>query len=119
VIHVRNGYETGAHAAQAVRRQDGASAGQAVGAQIRFQRPPPVPVQHLLREACVKTPTADELDAMHRLAARPEGATMKGYLQGTLDDINQRLAMTEDAVKLRILQGQAQVVRALLAAWHP
>lgn len=67
----------------------------------------------------MKAPTPEELDGIHRLAARPEGNIMMSYLQGALDDINQRLAVTEDAVRMRILQGQAQVVRGLLAAWHP
>lgn len=65
----------------------------------------------------MKSPTPETIEAIQRLRSRPEGVVIHTYLQQTLDDINMRFAMTEDAVKLRILQGQAQVVRVLLEAF--
>lgn len=64
-------------------------------------------------------PTADELDAIKRVAARPEGIAIQAYLQKNMDEFFKRLPLTEDAVKLRVLQGQTQVVQSLLAVWKP
>ena len=62
----------------------------------------------------MKAPTPEVVEAIQRLRGRPEGVVINTYLQSAMDDINQRLARTDDAVHLRKLQGEAMVVGMLL-----
>jgi hypothetical protein len=65
------------------------------------------------------SPTGDEREAIQRIAARPEGQVVLGYLRKNADTINQRLVQERDPVALRIWQGQAQVLDGLLKEWKP
>lgn len=64
-------------------------------------------------------PSGDELEAVKRLAARPEGHMFLGYLQQAMSDTGKRLMYEHDAVVVRVLQGNAQVLDILLKAWKP
>ena len=64
-------------------------------------------------------PTADETDAIHRMASRPEGMMFKDYLQKCSVDLHKRLVLADDPVKLRQLQGEARAIDLLLTAWKP
>lgn len=67
----------------------------------------------------MNAPNGDELEAFQRLAARPEGQVVLGFLQRSTADVAKRLAYEHDAVVVRVLQGHAQVLDVLLKAWKP
>ena len=65
------------------------------------------------------SPTGDEREAINRVAGRPEGQVILGYLQKCQHTINQRLVQEMDAAMLRIWQGEARVLELLLKEWKP
>lgn len=65
------------------------------------------------------TPKDEDLEAFKRVAGRPEGVLILEFLNKTMRDVNARLAVTEDSVKLRIFQGQAQAIAILVTALKP
>ena len=67
----------------------------------------------------MNAPNGDEREAIARIAGRPEGQVVLGYLQAGMNTVNQRLVQERDPVALRIWQGQAQVLDILLKAWKP
>lgn len=56
---------------------------------------------------------------MARVAARPEGALILEYLQAYMNELQQVSMVMEDAVKVRMLQGQMQMLDLLLRHWKP
>lgn len=67
----------------------------------------------------MNSPSGEEREAMQRIAARPEGQVVLGYLRKNADTVQQRLVQERDPVALRIWQGQAQVLDMLLKEWKP
>jgi hypothetical protein len=67
----------------------------------------------------MNSPTGEEREAFQRVAARPEGQVVLGYLQQAMNLVSQRLVQERDPVALRIWQGQAQILDVLLKAWKP
>jgi hypothetical protein len=67
----------------------------------------------------VISPTADETDAVKRMASRPEGVMFKDYLQKCSADLHKRLVLADNPVTLRQLQGEARAIDMLLMAWKP
>lgn len=67
----------------------------------------------------MQLPSGDVVDAINRVAARPEGNSIKEFLQMNMNDTNARLSREQDAVTLRQLQGHAQVFDMLLKVWKP
>jgi hypothetical protein len=65
------------------------------------------------------TPTATQLEAIQRVAGRPEGEAILEYLKACMDDIQGRLIYEEDAQRVRAFQGESRVLNALLKVWKP
>lgn len=64
-------------------------------------------------------PSGMVLEAIQRVAARPEGQLVGEFLRSQLDLTNQRLGLEQDAVALRTLQGHAQILTTLVKVWKP
>lgn len=67
----------------------------------------------------MNAPTSDVLEAIKRIAARPEGQKILEYLQSNMRDTTARLAQERDPVTVRVLQGHAQVLTVLMKDWKP
>jgi len=67
----------------------------------------------------MRKPTADVVEAMARIAARPEGALVLEYLQSSMTEIQSALVQMEDPNRMRMLQGQAQMLGTVLQFWKP
>lgn len=67
----------------------------------------------------MQAPNGDVIEAIQRVAARPEGQLIRKYLEQCQHDTSARLAQERDPVTLRILQGQAQAIGVLLKDWKP
>jgi len=67
----------------------------------------------------MNAPTGEALDAIKRVAGRPEGQKILEYLQTSMNLTNARLAQERDPVMLRVLQGEAQTLTVLMRDWKP
>jgi hypothetical protein len=67
----------------------------------------------------VRAPNGNELEAIKRVAARPEGALIHDYLQANMKDTVNALIQNNDAQQSRVLQGEARVLDVLLKVWKP
>jgi hypothetical protein len=67
----------------------------------------------------MNAPQGDHLDAIKRVAGRPEGQKILEYLLANMALVNARLAHERDPVSLRIMQGEAQTLSVLVKDWTP
>lgn len=67
----------------------------------------------------MRAPSATVIEAMARVAARPEGGLILEYLRGYMNELQQACMVMEDPVKVRMLQGQQQMLDLLLRHWKP
>ncbi len=65
----------------------------------------------------MQQPNTAQLEAIKRVAARPEGMLIHEYLKGEMDKIIASLVATEDAHLTRRFQGEARVLDVLLKVW--
>jgi hypothetical protein len=67
----------------------------------------------------LRQPLAHELEAIKRIAARPEGAAVLEYLKANMDDTMKMLIAANDPALTRAAQGEARVLSMLLQVWKP
>lgn len=67
----------------------------------------------------MRAPSGPVVEAMARVAARPEGGIILAYLQEYMSELQRALLVMEDPTKVRMLQGQAQMLDLLLQHWKP
>jgi len=67
----------------------------------------------------MRQPLPHELDAIKRIAARPEGAAVLEYLKANMDDTTKTLIAANDPAITRAAQGEARVLNVLLQVWKP
>jgi hypothetical protein len=67
----------------------------------------------------MRQPLPHELEAIKRIAARPEGAAVLEYLKANMDDTMKMLVASNDPINTRAAQGEARVLSVLLSVWKP
>ena len=67
----------------------------------------------------MRQPNAVQLEAIQRVAARPEGVVIIEYLKAAMDEMQQRLILDNDPQQVRAYQGEARVLDMLLKVWKP
>lgn len=67
----------------------------------------------------MQQPNAAYVEAIKRVAARPEGMLIHEYLQAAMDDITTHLIANNDPQQVRSLQGEARALSVLLKVWKP
>jgi hypothetical protein len=67
----------------------------------------------------MRQPLPHELEAIARIAARPEGAVFLEYLQANMSDTSKMLINANDPQITRAAQGEARVLNVLLQVWKP
>jgi len=65
----------------------------------------------------VQKPLSAALDAIQRVAGRPEGQLIREYLQKEYDNTMKSLIAANDPQVTRAAQGEARVLQVLLEAW--
>lgn len=65
----------------------------------------------------MQKPQATALDAIQRVAGRPEGQLIREYMQAEYDNTMKMLIAANDPQTTRAAQGEARVLQVLLEAW--
>lgn len=65
----------------------------------------------------MRQPSAPVLEAIKRVAARPEGLQIREYLTGEMNNTMKLLIANNDPQLVRALQGEARVLDELLMVW--
>ena len=67
----------------------------------------------------MRHPTSAQLEAIKRVAARPEGVLILEYLKAEMDNTMKLLILNNDPLQVRAYQGEARVLDELLTVWKP